>query len=169
MLTKALGLISVLLCASLAVAEDSTKTKSEAAPVLHEHPTLVSMLDENNAWRKSRGLAPQQMSAELTRAAQDHAWYMARSRDFSHYSNGGPWGRARRFRFFGNVRENIAMGHRNVRSVFGGWRNSSGHWASITCSAPLAGFGYAVSDNGAPYWVGMYGYPDGTRVGTVTR
>jgi hypothetical protein len=95
----------------------------------------------------------------LTRVAQNHAQFMARTGSFSHYSNYGPWGRARRFGFRGNVRENIAMGYRNVPTAFTGWRNSGGHWASIVSDAPEVGFGYALSKSGTPYWVAVYGYP----------
>jgi hypothetical protein len=84
---------------------------------------------------------------------------MANTGSFSHYSNYGPFGRARRFGFGGNVRENIALGHRNVLQAFVGWRNSGGHWASIVSDAPEVGFGYAVSKGGTPYWVAVYGYP----------
>lgn len=137
---------------------ETVSTTSAPAP-LHEHPTLLSMLRRNNELRGSVGLRPQRINAVLTRAAQNHAWYMARSGSFSHYSNYGPEGRARRFGFGGNVRENIAMGHRNVGTTFVGWRNSGAHWSSIVCDAPEVGFGYALSPNGTPYWVAVYGYP----------
>ena len=139
----------------------STVSQSGEAPAvkvpLHEHPTLLAMLRRNNELRRGVGLKPQRINALLTQAAQNHARYMARTGGFSHYSNGGPWGRARRFGFFGSVRENIAMGHRNVANAFVGWRNSSGHWASITSNTSDVGFGYAISKGGTPYWVAVYG------------
>lgn len=125
---------------------------------LHEHPTIVRMMDESNRLRGQVGLPPQTISPELTKAAQDHAWYMAKTGSFSHFSNGGPDGRAVRHGYTGSAAENIAMGHRTVKEVFQGWKASSGHWANIRSSARIAGFGYAVSRDGSGYWVGMYGH-----------
>lgn len=126
-------------------------------PPLHEHPTLVDMLARNNELRASVGLPPQRMSAELCKAAQNHANFMARTGAFSHYSNSGPQARASRFGFQGMVRENIAMGQVNVRSAFHSWQFSSGHWANICSRTTHAGFGYAISSGGSPYWVAVYG------------
>ncbi|MEQ8787610.1 MAG: CAP domain-containing protein [Pirellulaceae bacterium] len=137
-------------------------TNAETRAPLHQHPTLLSMLRRNNELRRGMGLRPQRINPVLTEAAQNHAWYMARTGSFSHYSNRGPWGRARRFGFGGNVRENIAQGQGNVLSAFHSWRNSGGHWASIISDAPEVGFGYARSKNGSPYWVAVYGYPTDT-------
>lgn len=124
---------------------------------LHEHPTLLKMLSRSNELRRQVGLRPHRMSPELTLAAQDQANYMAKTSSFSHYSNGGPWARAIRHRFFGNVRENIAMGQGSVQHVFGTWQGSGGHWASIVSNTTEAGFGYAVGPGGTPYWVAVYG------------
>jgi hypothetical protein len=130
----------------------------EERGLLHEHPTLQRMLTRSNELRRGVGLRPHRMSPELTKAAQDQANYMANTGSFSHYSNGGPWGRALRHRFFGgNVRENIAMGQGSVPHVFNTWRNSGGHWASIVSNTDEAGFGYAVGSGGTPYWVAVYG------------
>jgi uncharacterized protein YkwD len=145
---------------SLAVLASMTGEKVSAAPKrmpLHEHPTLVRMLEANNRLRTSAGLSPQQMSPELTKAAQDHARYMARTGNFSHEGNGGPQGRATRHGFHGLAGENIAMGQPTVASAFSSWRSSSGHWANITSGTALAGFGYAIAPDGSTYWVAMYG------------
>lgn len=142
------------------VAQSNSKTDAKAEAkkrALHEHPTLIRMLEENNRLRASVGRPPQQISPELTRAAQDHAWYMARTGNFSHESNGGPVGRSMRFGFHGFSGENIAMGQPTVSSAFQSWRSSSGHWSNIISGATLAGFGYAVAADGSTYWVGMYG------------
>jgi uncharacterized protein YkwD len=124
---------------------------------LHEHPTLIKMLEENNRLRASVGLSPQTLSPDLTKAAQDHAWFMARTGSFSHFSNGGPDGRAARHGFGGLVAENIAMGQPTINSVFQSWRASGGHWSNIISSNRLAGFGYGISPSGEKYWVAMYG------------
>jgi uncharacterized protein YkwD len=150
------SLVSLLVIASLSGSASSASATKTKTP-LHEHPTLVRMLEENNRLRASVGRPPQAMSPELTRAAQDHAWYMARTGNFSHGSNGGPVGRAARFGFHGFAGENIAMGQPTVRSVFQSWRSSAGHWANITSGTSLAGFGYGIAPDGSTYWVAMYG------------
>ncbi|MFO7904636.1 MAG: CAP domain-containing protein [Pirellulaceae bacterium] len=150
------GLIAALvsvLTASLVAAETE---KAEKTP-LHEHETLVKMLEENNRLRASVGLPPQEISPELTKAAQDHAWHMARTGHFSHYGNGGPAARAAQHGFDGPVAENIAMGHHTIGEVFRGWRASGGHWANMTGHEELAGFGYGIGPNGERYWVAVYG------------
>lgn len=82
---------------------------------------------------------------------------MARTGNFSHYSNGGPEGRAARHGFHGLAGENIASGQSTVSGAFQSWRASSGHWSNIIAHNRLAGFGYAVSKDGTTYWVAMYG------------
>jgi uncharacterized protein YkwD len=155
----ALTLVLLAIPAAEEMETEMVSQQTQVKPALHEHPTLLDMLRRNNELRKGVGLRPQTMNAVLTRAAQNHARFMANTGSFSHYSNYGPFGRARRFGFGGNVRENIALGHRNVLQAFVGWRNSGGHWASIVSDAPEVGFGYAVSKGGTPYWVAVYGYP----------
>ena len=137
---------------------ETTATTSETkVQALHEHPTLLRMLARNNSLRGRIGLRPHRINPELTKAAQDHAVYMARTGSFSHYSNGGPQNRARRWGFRGMVRENIAWGQRDVNDAFNSWQNSSGHWASIVSNTSEAGFGYAVGNDGRGYWVAVYG------------
>lgn len=126
-------------------------------PELHEHPTLLAMLQKNNELRAQVGLPPHRMNAVLTKAAQDHANYMATTFDFQHYSNLGPNGRAAKYGFGAGVLENIAMGQWDVESAFSTWRGSGGHWASIVSGTTDAGFGFQRSANGSPYWVGVYG------------
>lgn len=140
---------------------DSLKAEAKAEIArpahLHEHPTLLRMLGRNNALRQRNGLRPHRINPQLTKAAQDHAVYMARTGNFSHYSNGGPQGRASRWGFRGMVRENIAWGQTDVNDAFNSWQNSSGHWASIVSGTTEAGFGYAIGNDGRGYWVGLYG------------
>ncbi|HTN76498.1 MAG TPA: CAP domain-containing protein [Pirellulaceae bacterium] len=138
--------------------KEEAKEKEVAKPApLHEHPTLLRMLGRNNELRRRVGLRPHRINPLLTKAAQDHAVYMARTGNFSHYSNGGPQGRASRWGFGSGVRENIAMGQSDVGSAFNSWQNSSGHWASIVSGTTDAGFGYAVDRGGRGYWVAVYG------------
>jgi uncharacterized protein YkwD len=149
---------TMLVCAHLAV-EAPDELVAAGRTYLHDHPAIVRMWDRNNELRESVGLAPHRLNPELTKAAQDHAWYMARSGDFNHYSNLGPWGRAAKYGYSGGVTENIAMGQGNVQAAFYAWQTSSGHWANLTGGTIDAGFGFAVSSGGTPYWVAMYGNP----------
>jgi uncharacterized protein YkwD len=147
-------LIAAVLCASVAVADDTAQqaagngsqaSQSQASPQtrpLHRHPTLFGMLVRNNNIRRRVGLFPHRMNAALAAAAQDHANYMARTGQFSHYTNGGPQGRANKY---------------GLDNAFVMWQNSGAHYASIVSRTTDAGFGYAVGTNGATYFVGIYG------------
>jgi uncharacterized protein YkwD len=141
-------------------ANTSNKPAAVKKPALHEHPTLVKMLDRNNALRRAVGLPPHRISPALTKAAQNHAWYMAHSGAFSHESNGGPMYRAQRYGYRNLVRENIAMGQFDVSHVFSSWQSSGGHWANIASGTRDAGFGYAIGPDGSTYWVAVYGDGD---------
>jgi hypothetical protein len=96
------------------------------------------------------------MNPALAAAAQDHANYMARTGQFSHYTNGSPQSRANKYGFGGGVLENIAMGG-GLDNAFVMWTNSGAHYASIVSNTTDAGFGYAVGPNGGTYFVGIYG------------
>jgi len=160
--------IAAVLCTSVAVADETAQqtagsvaqaSQSQAAPQtrpLHRHPTLFGMLVRNNNIRRRVGLMPHRMNAALASAAQDHANYMARTGQFSHYTNGGPQGRANKYGFGGGVLENIATGG-GIDNAFVMWQNSGAHYASIVSRTTDAGFGYAVGPNGATYFVGIYG------------
>ena len=159
---RSLCIALVVACGTFAFAQEAAKTtvlKPQAAAPLHRHPTLLSMLRRNNEIRRRIGLRAHRMNPALTKAAQDHANYMARTGDFQHYSNGGPQGRAYRYGFRGGARENIAWNYRNVDAAFQAWVTSSGHYASLVSNTTDAGFGYAISPNGATYWVGVYATP----------
>jgi hypothetical protein len=152
-------------CASLAHGQEaaasgaSTQQAMQSVRPLHRHPTLFGMLQRNNSIRRRVGLFPHRISPTLTAAAQDHANFMARSGQFSHYTNGSPQSRAGKYGFRGGVRENIAMGTRSIDGAFAMWQNSGAHYASIVSGTAEAGFGYAVGPGGQVYWVGMYGTP----------
>jgi len=138
------------------VAASQSSQSAPQARLLHRHPTLFGMLVRNNNIRRRVGLQPHRMNPALAAAAQDHANYMARTGQFSHYTNGGPQSRASRYGFGGGVRENIATGG-GVDTAFSMWINSGAHYASIVSSTTDAGFGYAVGPNGSTYFVGVYG------------
>jgi hypothetical protein len=155
------GMVAML-CASVAAADDAASdsgTRAQAAPQvrpLHRHPTLFGMLVRNNNIRRRVGLRPHRMNPALAAAAQDHANFMARTGQFSHYTNGSPQSRAGKYGFGGGVLENIATGG-GLDNAFVMWQNSGAHYASIVSGTSDAGFGYAVGPGGATYYVGIYG------------
>jgi uncharacterized protein YkwD len=166
-------LILVAFSGSVGLAVEMPAAKSEAGqatskvaekvvveqPPLHRHPTLLAMLRRSNLIRRNAGLRPQRINPALTKAAQDHANYMASTGDFSHYTNGGYQYRAQKYGFKGGVLENIAAGFGTVDGAFNTWQSSGAHYASIVSGTTEAGFGYAVSPGGGTYWVGVYGSP----------
>ena len=164
-------LILAAFSSSLALAADmpeakqasTTKEAAQTAQVqpahLHRHPTLLAMLRRSNLIRRNAGLRPQRINPALTKAAQDHANYMAQTGDFSHYTNGGYQYRAQKYGFKGGVLENIAAGFGSVDGAFNTWQSSGAHYASIVSGTTEAGFGYAIGPNGGTYWVGVYGSP----------
>jgi len=56
--------------------------------------------------------------------------------------------------------ENIAMGYRDTDSVVHDWMQSPGHRRNILNSKfSHAGFGFAKSPDGTPYWCAQFGGP----------
>ena len=136
----------------------SSQQKTQQPVPLHQHPTMVTMLQRSNGIRARVGLRGHRLNPALCQAAQNHAEYMASTGSFSHYTNGGYVYRARRFGFRGNVRENIGWNYPTISSAFAGWEGSGGHYAAIVSPETSdAGFGYAKSPNGQTYWVSVYG------------
>ena len=136
----------------------SSQQKTQQPVPLHQHPTMVTMLQRSNGIRARVGLRGHRLNPALCQAAQNHAEYMASTGSFSHDTNGGYYGRARRFGFRGSVRENIGWNYANIDQAFAGWQGSGGHYAAIVSGETSdAGFGYARSPNGQTYWVSVYG------------
>jgi uncharacterized protein YkwD len=168
--------LTALFCAQIAIANDAATPNTAAADgkviqaaatasatvqprPLHRHPTLFGMLVRSNDVRRSLGLQPHRVNPALTKAAMDHAKFMAATGHFSHDANGGPQNRALRHGFRSGVRENIAYGTRTIDYTFEAWVDSPGHYAAIISDTTDAGFGYAISPNGVGYFVGVYGTP----------
>jgi uncharacterized protein YkwD len=123
------------------------------------------MLAKNNELRKEHKMLEHTKSEALTKAAQDHAWYMARrhdkdDEDFNHRGgNGAPGERAARYGYEGSIKENIARGYRSVEKAFIAWQESEDHKDAIYSQTIEVGFGYAVAKDGTTYWVAVYGKP----------
>ena len=83
-----------------------------------------------NAYRKSKGLRPLSMSAELTKAAKAHSRDLAKWDRISHYGSDGsnPWDRVKRTGFKAQLAaENVGTGQKTFDEVLVGWKNSPGH------------------------------------------
>ncbi|MEM9027405.1 MAG: CAP domain-containing protein [Pseudomonadota bacterium] len=83
-----------------------------------------------NAYRKSKGLRPLALSAELTRAAKMHSRDLAKWDRISHYGSDGsnPWDRVKRAGFRARLAaENVGTGQASFPEVMRGWKNSPGH------------------------------------------
>jgi uncharacterized protein YkwD len=140
--------------------KEQQKVTSQAAvpKPLYQQPVMVTMLNRSNGIRSRVGLRAHRLNPALCQAAQNHAEYMAATGSFSHDTNLGYVGRARRFGFRGGVRENIGWNYASVDQAFGAWQGSGGHYAAIASPETTeAGFGYARSRTGQTYWVSVYG------------
>ncbi len=83
-----------------------------------------------NAYRKSNGLKPVSLNAELTTAAKAHATDLAKWDRISHYGSDGsnPWDRVKRAGYNAKVAaENVGTGQISFDEVLKGWQESPGH------------------------------------------
>jgi len=145
-------MFTTLLVAAILSAPPAEKKKDP----IHERPIIVEMLKNNNEYRKGKKLKPMKISPELTKAAQGHADFMARTGGYGHYTNGSPAQRAANAGFSGYRRENIAAGQTTVKAAFAIWIGSTPHRANLESNTTHCGFGFS-NERGWPYWVAMYG------------
>ena len=83
-----------------------------------------------NRYRKSKGLKPLKLDAELTTAARAHAADLAKWDRISHYGSDGsnPWDRVKRAGYNAKLAaENVGTGQVTFDEVLKGWQNSPGH------------------------------------------
>lgn len=110
----------------------------------------VELLTSHNKERKSFGLDPLILDQKLEQRAQKHAEWMAKKNKLLHGNLDGT-----NFKIIG---ENIAMGYKDEKEVTRGWMKSPGHRQNILDKRfKYAGFGYACSKNGTPYWCAQFG------------
>ncbi len=86
--------------------------------------------DAINAYRKSKGLKPLKLDAELTTAARAHAQDLAKWDRISHYGSDGsnPWDRVKRTGYNAKLAaENVGTGQASFAEVMKGWQDSPGH------------------------------------------
>jgi uncharacterized protein YkwD len=90
----------------------------------------ASAREQVNAYRKSKGLKPLTLNAELTKAAYAHAKDLAKWDRISHYGSDGsnPWDRVKRAGYNAKVAaENVGTGQTSFQEVLKGWQESPGH------------------------------------------
>jgi uncharacterized protein YkwD len=83
-----------------------------------------------NAYRKTKGLKPLALDAQLTAAAKAHAKDLAKWDRISHYGSDGsnPWDRVKRTGYNAKVAaENVGTGQASIEEVLKGWQKSPGH------------------------------------------
>jgi len=83
-----------------------------------------------NRYRKSKGLKPLKLDAELTTAARAHANDLAKWDRISHYGSDGsnPWDRVKRAGYNAKLAaENVGTGQASFDEVLKGWQESPGH------------------------------------------
>lgn len=83
-----------------------------------------------NRYRKSKGLKPLKLDAELTTAARAHAKDLAKWDRISHYGSDGsnPWDRVKRAGYNAKLAaENVGTGQASFEEVMKGWQDSPGH------------------------------------------
>lgn len=83
-----------------------------------------------NNYRKSKGLKPLKLDAELTTAARAHANDLAKWDRISHYGSDGsnPWDRVKRAGYNAKLAaENVGTGQASFAEVLKGWQDSPGH------------------------------------------
>ncbi len=86
--------------------------------------------DAINKYRRSKGLKPLKLDAELTTAARAHAKDLAKWDRISHYGSDGsnPWDRVKRAGYNAKLAaENVGTGQASFDEVLKGWQDSPGH------------------------------------------
>ncbi|WP_035512357.1 CAP domain-containing protein [Halalkalibacillus halophilus] len=139
------------------VEENKSTVEQPASSDLHDFEMQVFNLV--NQERESRGLAPLEISVELSNVARQKSQDMGENNYFSHQSPtyGSPFDMMDAYGIqYRSAGENIAMGQRSPEQVMNGWMNSDGHRANILSeNFTHIGVGY-VEHNGTTYWTQMF-------------
>jgi uncharacterized protein YkwD len=144
---SALALLAVLL--PLVVMSGCGRTKTlDTGPEI----SRAEIMFAHNKERGMKGVEPMAEDATLQDRAQKWAEWMAQNGSLVH-SKLTMTGTG-----FNRMGENIAMGYTDIDSVMQGWMNSSGHKRNIMDPKfNKAGFGYAKTPDGPPYWCAQFG------------
>ncbi len=117
----------------------------------------AALVEGINAQRSGNGLAALAPSAQLAKAAQDHACDSAGRNTMSHTgSDGSKFGtRIKRSGYrYRKANENVGFGFRNPGAMVTGWMASDGHRRNILARGTRdIGVGVATGSDGQVYWV----------------
>ncbi len=117
-------------------------SKPAVAPkpfLLSRHVSIKLMHKNGMACRRQYSLPELELDENCCKIAQRWANYMARTGAFHH----------------GGGEQIIAYGS-DFDGVFNMWMNSAGHRFWILSKSRKCGWGYQVSSDGTPYWVGVF-------------
>ena len=141
------------------VEEDDDKDQEETPSVSmgEKQAQVVSLVNKE---RVEAGLGSLSTNSKLNALAQMKAEDMAKNKYFSHTSPtyGSAFDMLKQYGVsYKTAGENIAKGQKTAQSVMNGWMNSQGHRANILGSGyTQIGVGYALDNNGTPYWVQIF-------------
>jgi len=123
-----------------------------------------AMLDATNAERKKEKLEPLTTDPKLTEAARAHAANMAKQSKLDHTLDDKTFeDRAKAASYeYRALGENIAWNQPTPKDVVESWMKSEGHRKNVL-NAEYTQIGVAVAknDKGEPYWVQVFGAPQG--------
>jgi hypothetical protein len=127
---------------------------------------VLEVVRLTNEHRAGIGVAPLSSSRSLTRAALWKAAHMAAYGYLDHDDPAPPVARTWDQRvedcgYGSGAGENIASGYPTPQAAFNGWLGSEGHRENIESPGYSAlGVGVAMSADGTPYWVQVFGTVD---------
>lgn len=146
-----------------------TPSPTASPPPARESAARVRrLLELTDAFRVESGLAPLQLDARLTAAAQSYAEKMAREGFFDHASPDGstPVDRLIRAGYHGSTwGENLAAGYSTPEATLEAWIKSPGHRANLrNAGFSHVGVGHCLGASREygedyPYWVQEFGAP----------
>jgi len=119
----------------------------------------AQLLNLHNQERHKKGKKPLKLNAQLSKAAQSYAEYLAKSGKFSHTAKGTMSSRIKDAGYKPKaVGENIAVGQRSPSSAVNSWMHSEGHKKNILNKKfTEVGFGVAKDKRGRMLWVTDFG------------
>jgi uncharacterized protein YkwD len=134
---------------------------SNALPAAEPNAAAIraELLKLHNQERRDFDQPPLSLNAELTKAAQAYAEYLAETGEFSHTAKGTMRSRVKDAGYDARaVGENIASGQPSAAAVMKDWLESEGHKDNIV-SEDFAevGFGLAIDKEGEWIWVVNFG------------
>lgn len=119
------------------------------------------LFDTVNGARAREGMHRLKWSEDLAAVARSHARKMAARKRLSHSGFQGRFAELSQRGVVGRLTENVAMGkgHANpALTTLSGWIDSPGHRRNLYDeTVTLTGIGFAMADDGAFYYVQLYG------------